>query len=79
MSSTQETIDMTLQIGVGEDLDTDDLNLLTRALISELEDLPLEAISTPSGSVSQSGGKGLDPVTWGALAGSHGIWPLSAQ
>jgi hypothetical protein len=61
-----ENIELTLLVRPG-DADAEELDLATRRLRTELEDLPIDSVSLATAGALPSGAKAGDPVTLGAL------------
>jgi len=67
MLSQSDTVNLTLHIEVQDNIDPDELDQLTRHLMSELEELDIESVTFLRGSATQPGEKAVDPITLGAL------------
>jgi len=65
-NAVPENIQLTLFVKPS-DADPEEVDLLTRRLRSELQDLPIDSVSLVSGGEVPAGAKAGDPVTLGAL------------
>jgi hypothetical protein len=63
----QQALDLNLEISAS-DASAEELDSLTRQLLSELREVELESAQLTSGEVAPAGTKSVDPVTIGALA-----------
>jgi hypothetical protein len=63
-----ESINMILNISSGSDADADELDRLTRALRTEIQDIEVESVELVREQAKPERTKGVDPVTFGALA-----------
>src|SRR5262245_32924035 len=61
-------INVTLNVSSGPDADADELDRLTRALRSEIQEIEVESVELVRGQNKPEHTKGVDPVTFGALA-----------
>ena len=61
-----DNIQLTLLVKPG-DVDPDELDLTTRLLCTELQDLPIDSVSLATAGESPVGAKAGDPVSLGAL------------
>ncbi len=67
MINNKDVVSLSLLITAQDDIDADELDRITRRLMTELENLEVESV-TPVGDPSLiPGAKGADPVTIGAL------------
>ncbi len=66
MSDTQ-VAELRLEIGL-EGSDAEQLDHLTRQLLSEVRDLEIESAELDKGGAAPEGAKAIDPVTLGAIA-----------
>lgn len=73
-----KTISVKLSFEVGQDVDIEEKESLTRQLRDELIDLDVEAVDYVSGGKVPARAKAGDPITWGALllalAASGGVF-----
>ena len=65
--NNQSIAQLDLQITVA-DASEDELDALTRQLLSELRDLDVESVELGQGEAAPEGTKAVDPITIGALA-----------
>jgi hypothetical protein len=68
MSYNENVVNLTLEIGSQEVVDGDELDQITRLLMSDLEELPVESVIPLRSQTVQLGAKNPDVITWGALA-----------
>ena len=68
MTSSEKPISLTLQPNSGQNLDAEELDALTRQLLSEIGELEVESAQLARGQDAPGGTKGADPVALGALA-----------
>jgi hypothetical protein len=59
---------LTLQINAGENADADELDRLTRQLLTEIKELEVESVELAKDETAPAGTKSIDAVTLGALA-----------
>lgn len=63
-----KSVNLILNISSGTDVDASELDLLTRHLRSEIQELDVESVDLLKDKTTPAGAKAVDPVTLGALA-----------
>jgi len=68
MNAKSKSVHLILNISAGADADASELDLLTRHLRSEIQELDVESVDLLRDKTAPAGAKAVDPVTLGALA-----------
>jgi hypothetical protein len=68
MDTNAQPIALTLNVTAGPDVTTEESDELYRQLHAEIREIEVEAVERLSDGEAPAGAKGLDPVTFGALA-----------
>lgn len=68
MSPDTKPVSLTLHIDAGEEADADELDRITRQLLTEIQELDVESAELVRGEVAPEGAKSVEVVTLGALA-----------
>ncbi len=64
----KELVELNLQVSVNEEASEDDLDRITRQLLSELREMDVESAELVASEAAPEGTKSVDPVTAGAIA-----------
>ena len=68
MMNPMEPIQLTLKIDAGPDATPEEVDLLTRQLLTDLRQMQVETVDLLDAGSAPEGAKAVDPVTLGALA-----------